>query len=191
MDWLFQPHVLSYLFWGTLTLGIIVILVRAARSRAWNTIIGDFFSAFSLATGAWAVAAVMLAFVAIPFTPTHDSREYRDQQLISMRSADSTSLSFFLFLGTGGGKSEYEPVYVYYVEDNGAIVQRHLTGNIRIYEEDRSDAVLRTWWNRHDTDASGWWQQHVFWVIDTTLWTQGSQEFHVPRGTVRREFVVR
>lgn len=111
-----------------------------------------------------------------------ERRTMSETQLVALRSADSLTGSFVF----ASGSLDYSLLYIYYTKesDGGVIAHQVKASNvdcIRIYEEDRTDGVLRKT-GLFPVDPKEKWResypQEVYY------------EFHVPKGTVIRQFLV-
>lgn len=93
---------------------------------------------------------------------------YKTEHLIAMRNYETIEGSFYLGAGSFGGK-EY---FIYYASnDDGSYSQRKVsTELVKIFEEDRSDGV-------------------AYWYVVKSLKTYLERiEFHIPYGSIQREF---
>jgi len=139
-----------------------------------------------------------LLYFTVPLAASWESDEtYKEQRfdapIIALRNDTLTSG----YVGGGifvvVGSIAEEPVYFYYAEEpDGAILQYHITTrDTKIYEEPREDGVLttvKTYHERPVTDFGKWWYDLKESSTSDTSYTY---EFHVPEGTVARQFEVR
>lgn len=138
--WPFTPHLLSFIFWGTFAIGLLTF--RRKTYDKWDEWMHHwvklpygqqrtFWYSLLTALGVWALGgfiALVLGALVLGASAYQSQKtwEYRDQPLVSLRTADSINISgsFFVFLGTGAGdvKGEYEPVYVYYIKTKAGLL---------------------------------------------------------------------
>jgi hypothetical protein len=105
--------------------------------------------------------------------------DVQSYQLVAFEDTAAVSGSFFL--GIGGFDSK--AYYIYYYEDESGAIRfdkkRADWDNAAVYEEQRSDAVLRIV-ERHQEGSMG------LWGFDNRSEDDPVYEFHVPEGTVKR-----
>lgn len=131
-----------------------------------------------------AIAAVFGLLITLPIysfaAKSVDDTPAWTQQLVSLRSADGASGSFFL----GSGRIDSELYYTWYERlRDGAIVSHRMVarGDVLVYEQDRIDAQL-SGWHRHFTHA---WVRWFALDMDEDIYVY---TFYVPNGTVRQGF---
>jgi len=118
-------------------------------------------------------------FSAIPPTKYELSKEI---ELVSLRHGEnSVRGSFFL----GCGSVESNPSYIYYVSVGPDIYQMKtikVTDSVFVYEEDRTDGVLKVY-------AKKFANKSYNWLSDESL-LEGEEryEFHIPKGSILRDF---
>jgi hypothetical protein len=165
---------------------------RQTERRPWTT---RFWRSLYRSLPIWVVlvgAAYFATFIVDPYK-NGDHAHGRVDQLVSLGRGNGTTGTIggsFLFVY---GTFDTDLVYSYYVQlGDGAYQGRQLstTNNnnrrplpIVVYEEERSDATLEVLWYYRDVT---WWARDVFGI--GTDWRAVRYEFHVPKGTIVREF---
>ena len=165
-----------------LTIIIVVVL---------SLILGIVFAVLSQEEGCLWMAMLILTVVTIGFIfswlvagfgggiiPTH----YQPTSTTPLVAAnDGSNLSGSFFLGSGSFDDRQVYSYRYQIHDGGIIWTTVTNGpNVRVYEEDRTDAVLIVQSQVFDNPAFSRW----FLVPEDVIY-----EFHVPAGSVRAGFV--
>lgn len=164
-------------------------------------------AAGGLACGVVVLLATQCLFAIVDSPKTHSEWQHQDTSLVSLRDASIPNvggfISGFIFV-YGSVSTDGANLYTYHVEENGGYRARTLkettsSGAIIVYEEDRSDAVLRTLWVTSGSWDDPDWQPQVPCALKigpcnnrepslsryTSAWDH--YEFHVPRGTIRRD----
>lgn len=103
------------------------------------------------------------------------------KELVALRDKDGISGNFFL----GGGRIGDKQYYFYYEKlSNGSFTANKIDASgVAIYEEDRQDAVLLVY---EVVLKNGWW----WFVTYPSHDPDGSIQFYVPKGTIRRGFSI-
>lgn len=132
----------------------------------------------AMVTAAFSLMAGMLIGLAFPAHPVKSG----ETPLVALRDKDGIQGSFFL----GSGYIEDKQYYFFYAQQpDGAFTPGKVEANrwVRVYEQERSDAVLITYrW-----EANSRWAQ---WLSVPVNAIGNSYDIHVPRGTVRRGYTM-
>jgi len=157
-----------------LLLGGIVMLVAFVFLSDFGDFLGRFAISFLMGMFGFMVGILLSLFLSL-FAPKEIVKT--EIPLVAFSDGQSIHGSFFLGIGSING----EDVYSFYKrrEDGGIERGRVRSRNIPIYEEDRKDGVLEI----HKRKVVGTWS---LWadVLQNTRY-----EFHLPEGTVVRQFV--
>jgi len=150
--------------------GLVIGIIIAVSAK-------DKFSAVFFSVGIGAVVGLALN---IPFEYALPTRldHVKNIALISMRNGNEISGSFFLGCGTVDEKTYY---YYYASLGNGRyVLEKKATESAVIIEEDRSDGLLQI--SVYAIDRS--WRS---WVFSDILY---KYEFHIPQGSIQRNFTL-
>lgn len=158
----------------------------------WELVINDplgdgFIDRFMMAMFAFVIAVLAGAFslgagalvgLAFPAHPVKNS----ETPLVALRDKDGIQGSFFL----GSGHIEDKQYYFFYAQQpDGSFTPGKVEANrwVRVYEQERSDAILITYrW-----EANSRWAE---WLSVPVHAIGNSYDIHVPRGTVRRGYTM-
>ena len=107
----------------------------------------------------------------------------KDTRIVSLRSNNEAGGAFFL----GTGYSQGQEYYYFYesLENGGFHLSKVFAGpDVTIYEENRSDGVMRLKEKGYDYEAIKKW-------LDFRAQTERAVSFHIPVGSIQRNFVLR
>lgn len=133
---------------------------------------------FSILLGVLVGVLIMIATA-----PT--KRIVREYQLANLRT-DGLSGEFFLGIGSFGEGRHYR----FFREYGGGFRLFTLpVEQVTVFEEERSDAILRNViLIRENSKSTPWWPLELNWVSDEIIL---SQTFHIPRGSIQRYIELR
>lgn len=158
-------------------------------NRCWpHGFFGWVFAIFVFAVGTLIVSLICAGLARITGVVLSHGYIWRwkkrgHRELVTIRDREGVfgGMSGGLFLMAGYIKSA--PYYQYYYKVGDAVVpgRTPIEDNVKIFEEDRTDAI----WESFEHECPGWYW--LFGIMDDGNWRY---EIRVPKGTVRKDFSI-
>jgi|SRR3989344_5693707 len=129
-------------------------------------------------TGGFIGFIIALMIPALAFDSVVNRKVVTEKELVGMRDGE-------LFLGRGINQDEY---YFFYsmTSDSGYRLNKvKADHNVTIYEEKRSNSVLKEWECQKDYKALFLWKYFGIW---NRYVCEESYSFHIPEGSITKDF---